>query len=83
MDDEEQFAILWRPEREHNPFADATNAGDGLADNRLERRIDGAEHERTAHHDAVEWMTDDARVQRLQVDDDVGQFGHSDYSPAS
>ena len=41
-----------------------------------ERRVDGAEHERAGQAHALEPGPADARVERFDVDGDVGQLGH-------
>ena len=51
----------------------AVHAG---AEDGAQRRIDGAEQERAAEPHALEPLADDARLQRLDVDRDVGQLGH-------
>ena len=56
------------PSRSHVDDAPAL----GVAD----RRHGRAQHERVEQHDALEHLADDARRERLAVDDDVGQLGH-------
>ena len=44
----------------------------------VDRRIDGAQDERAEELHALEALADDVPRQRLDVDDDVGQFGQRD-----
>jgi hypothetical protein len=43
---------------------------------RLEWRIGGAQERWPGREDFFEHLADDAAFQSLDVDDDVGQFGH-------
>ena len=49
----------------------------------LERRIDGAQQERAREPDAFERPVQDARLERLEVDGDVGQLGHGTFAPSA
>ena len=64
-------------EREHDALADAAHAADGLAVERGDRRIDGAQHEGAEEVDPLEAPADDVAGQRLDVDHDVRQFRQS------
>ena len=70
MKDEKAIAV----EREHEPFANPLHAAHGLAVQGSNRRFDRAEDERAEQVDALEPVADDMARQRLQVNDDVGEF---------
>ena len=63
--------------REHDALADAAHVADGLAVERFDRRIDGPENEGAEEAESLEAPADDVAGQRLDVDDDVGQFRQS------
>ena len=63
-------------EDEDDALADAADAANDLAVDRVDRRIDGAEDERAVEDEPLEAAADDVARQRLEVDDDVGKFGN-------
>jgi hypothetical protein len=63
-------------ELEHDPFADAPDACDQAAIDRLDRWVDGAKNERAVEKEPGEALSDDVPRQRLEVDDDIGEFGN-------
>ena len=63
---------LWH----NDAFADPPNATNDAAANRVDRRIDRAEHERAEQTELVQPAPDDARAERFDVDDNVRKFGH-------
>jgi len=60
--------------RENDALADTPHAADDLALKRVDRRIDGTENERAVEDETFEAASDDVTGQRLEVDDDVGEF---------
>ena len=59
----------------NDALAAAADAADDLAVHRVERGIDRAQHERAVQRDPLEAPPADVARQRLEVDDDVGEFG--------
>ncbi len=78
MDDDEEVA----GEGEDDALAEALDAGDDLALDGRDRRRDRAQQERMADAHALEAMADDLGVEPLEIDADVGQFGHRVSVPA-
>ena len=74
VDDEKQIVV----EGEDDALADAAHAADDRAVDRVDRRIDRAEDERAVEREPLEAAADDVARQRLEVDDDVGEFGHDE-----
>src|SRR5262245_10330525 len=72
MQDEEEVAV----EFEDDTLAEAPEVADGFGVNRVERRVEGADKERVSHPHSVERPSDGPAAQTLDVDRDVGQFGH-------
>ena len=72
VDDEKQIVV----EGEHEALADAAHTANGLGMNGSERRIDGAQDEGAVQGDPLEAAADDVARQRLEIDDDVGEFGN-------
>ena len=59
-----------------DPFADPIQTGDGVPFDGAERRVDRPEEERRFESNAIEPLSDDARGERVKVEEDVGQFWH-------
>ena len=76
MDDEKHrwFGSRYRCKRQDDSFSDAPHAADAAARDCLERWINGPQHERTEEGNFLECLTDDVAIQRLEIDDDVGQL---------
>ena len=62
-------------EDEHDPLADAAHAANDLTVDDLDRRVDGAEDKRAVQRQPLEPAAGDVAPQRLDVDDNVGEFG--------
>ena len=73
VDDQEQVV----GEHQHDALADAAHVADGLAVERVDRRIDGPENEGAEEVDSLEAPAGDVAGQRLDVDNDVWQFRQS------
>lgn len=73
VDDEKQIGA----EFQHDALADTPNAGHRLAVDRFERWIDGAEDEGAKELQALETMANDEPLERLEIDNDVREFGQS------
>src|SRR5262245_27959156 len=73
VQDEVQPAV----EAEDDPLAETLEALDDLPLDRGGRRVDAPEEERAREAQALEPVTEDAPLERLDVDDDVRQFGHA------
>jgi len=67
-------------EAEGDAFADAAEVGDGVPFDGADRGVDGAQQERAEDADGVQAAAFDVAVEGLDVDRDVGQFGHAGYS---
>jgi hypothetical protein len=71
---------------QHEPKIALQSDGDSLSDSAqpldpppmrsFKRRRGSSEQKRTCHPDAFEPLIQDARLERLEVDSDVGKFGH-------
>ena len=61
---------------QHDPFADAPDGEDALANDVGQRRHRGAKDEWTVEANLLEGPADDAPFETLDVDDDIGQLGH-------
>ena len=72
VDDREALAL----ERDGDALAQAAEADHRPPGQGLGRGLDGAQHEGAQQTDALQAGAADARVQRLDVDGDVGQLGH-------
>jgi hypothetical protein len=70
MDDDEKVRI----ELEDDPFADPAHAANDLSVNDINGRLNGAQDERAVEGKPLETATDDVPGERLEVDDDVGEF---------
>ena len=64
-------------ELENDAFADAAHAADDLTVKRVDGRIDGPKNERAEEVNPLEALADDVARQRFEVDNDVGELGHS------
>ena len=62
-------------EHEDETLADAADTANDLAGDRLDRRIDGAQDEWTVEREPLEAASDDVACQRVEVNDNVRQFG--------
>ena len=62
-------------EDQHDPLADAADAAHDLAVDDVDRRVDGAEDEGAVQREPLEPASDDVPRQRIEVDDNVGEFG--------
>ena len=71
QDEKERIA-----EVEDDPFADAAHADDRAAIDRLDRRIDRAEHEGAEEREPLEPAANHEAIQGFEVDNDIGQFWH-------
>jgi len=72
VQDEKEIAL----QPDDDALAEATEPRDAPARGRRERRIDGAEQEGIREAHALQTRAGDARFERFDVDDDVGQLGH-------
>ena len=77
MKDEEQLIFSFQ----HDAFAESMEGGDKPAFDRGERRIDGPQEERADKSCARHAAADDPRLQRVQVQENVGQLRHAYRSP--
>ena len=75
MDDEEELAF----ESEDDPFAEAPEGDDFLAGQLGGGRLDRAEDERIGEPELFQRMAEHARLQRLEIDGDVGKFRHDPF----
>jgi hypothetical protein len=71
VDDQKQIGI----EHEDQPFADAADAADDLTVEDVDWRVDGPEDEGAVQREPLEPASDDVPRQRIEVDDNVGEFG--------
>jgi hypothetical protein len=71
VDDKKELVV----EGEDDTLADAAHAADDLRLDGVDRRIDGAQDERAVEREPLEAASGDVARQRLEVDDDVGEFG--------
>jgi len=69
---QEQIAL----EADHDALAEAREPDDTAAGRRRDRRIDRAKQERAREPHALEGRAHDPRLERLDVDGDVGQLRH-------
>ena len=72
MDDDEEVAL----ERDHDSFADATDCGHFVVFELRRSGLDRPEDERARKSQAHQWLTDDAPLQRFDVDGHIGKFRH-------
>jgi hypothetical protein len=72
VQDQEHVAL----EPDHDALAEPPKAGHAAIGRFGERRIDRAEQERARETHALERFAEDARLERLDVDRDVGKLGH-------
>jgi hypothetical protein len=72
VDDQKQIVV----KGDDDALADAADAANGLAVQRIDRRIDGAEDERAVEREPLEAASDDVARQRFKINDDVGKFGN-------
>jgi hypothetical protein len=71
VDDEKQLGV----EHEHDPLADAAHAANDLTVDDFEGRVDRAEDKRAVQREPLEPASGDVARQRVEVDDNVGEFG--------
>ena len=71
MDDQKQIRL----EHQDNPLADAADAANDLTVDDVDGRVDGPEDEGTVQREPLEPASDDVPRQRVEVDDNVGEFG--------
>ena len=62
-------------EGQHDPLADAADAAHDLTVDDVDRRVDGPEDEGAVQREPLEPASDDVPRQRIEVDDNVGEFG--------
>jgi hypothetical protein len=62
-------------EGQHDPLADAADAANDLTVDGVNGRIDGPEDEGAVQREPLEPASDDVPRQRIEVDDNVGEFG--------
>ncbi len=62
-------------EHEDDPLADAADAANDLTVDDGDGRVDGSEDEGAAQREPLEPASDDVPRQRVEVDDNVGEFG--------
>ena len=62
-------------QRDDQALADTSQTDDALAGDGAQRGIDGAQQERREQARALEGDADDATLERLEIDGDVGQLG--------
>ena len=62
-------------EGQHNPLADAAHAANDLTVDDVDRRVDGAQDEGAVQREPLEAASDDMPRQRLEINDNVGEFG--------
>ena len=72
MKDEEQIA----GKAEDDPLAQSANFQDRLALRRGDWRIDRAQQKRAGQTDFLERLSEHARAERVDVDENVGKLGH-------
>ncbi len=72
VEDDEEIAV----EREHDALAEAPEADDAASLELTRRGRDGAHQKRVADPKAFERLTEDAGVQRFEIDRDVRELGH-------
>src|ERR1019366_8944518 len=74
MQSEKQVPV----QRENDPLAEPTQADDGASLGVLDRRIERTQEERIDQANAFQRLALDARREAIEVDDDIGEFGHGD-----
>jgi hypothetical protein len=72
VQDEEAVVV----EREDDPLAEAAHAAHDSPVQHVERRVDRAQYEWAQEPNLLETVADHACGQGLNVDCDIGQFGH-------
>ena len=72
FEDEEQAV----GQLEDDPLAQPAEAADGLPVDRVERRVEGPDEERVGHPHTPQRPPGDPAVEAVEVDHNVGQFGH-------
>ena len=72
MQHEEQVVV----ELEDDALAEPAQAADRLAEDGVDRRVEGAEEKRIGEPDLRQRLADDAGAEAVDVGDDVGKFGH-------
>ena len=72
MQDEKELAL----QLEDDPLAQTIQRGNGFSLRRRQRRINRAQEKRRGQPDAFDSMADDARGERMQVEQDVGKLWH-------
>ena len=77
MDHEKQVFLVprlrssRRVEEDDDAFSRTQNVSNGQADDRRDRRIDRAQHERAEQVQLLEASADNARLERFDVENDV------------
>ena len=64
-------------EADRDPFAQAAQLANFLAGDRFKRRLERAKHKGTVDPHSFEFLPDDSSFKCLDIDRDVGQFGHA------
>ena len=72
MEDEEDVAL----HLPHDALSQPSQSHDPTAFRRTQRRVDGAQQGWADDAGALERLANDARLQRFEVDRDVGKFRH-------
>jgi hypothetical protein len=62
----------------HDAFAEAAEAPHGPSNDLGDGRVHGAEDKRARAAQGLEGLSDDARVERLEIDDDIGELRHTE-----
>jgi hypothetical protein len=71
VDDQKQIGV----EHQDHPLADAADAANDLTADDVDGRVDGPEDEGAVQREPLEPASDDVPRQRIEVDDNVGEFG--------
>jgi hypothetical protein len=73
MDYDEEVVV----QPKHDPLPEPPQAVDGMTDDFSDRRIEAADDEGIANPNALNPLTDYARSQRMQIQLDIGELGHT------
>jgi hypothetical protein len=77
VEDQEELSFRF----DHDALAEAAEAHNGPAFDGRKRRIDRAQRKRTGQPDAGDPLACNSRLERVKVQEDVGQLGHGVKKP--
>ena len=73
VEDEKELVL----ESDDDPLAESTDAAHKTVIQRVDRRVNGAQDKWAERESAPQHQAGDTRIQRVDVQHDVGQFGHA------